>query len=357
MHFVSGKLAREIKQSKPFASVAEEAFLNLGRTFEVLQEKVAALLKEYQLTLPQYNILRILRGAPEGLTCSQIAERMLTPDPDVTRLLDRLEARPLIARTRSQEDRRVVMARITPYGLELLSQIDRPIEGLLQRMLEPAGKTRLKNLIETLELLREIAAEEGSAHGIDEFKKGNDMSQIIYQIDSSHSAAHFSVRHMMIANVRGEFTKVSGTIVYDPENPANSSVEAVIDASSIATNDPQRDAHLRSPDFLDVERYPVLTFKSKSISGQRGEWKMTGDLTIRGITREVTLDVDGPTPEARDPWGGARIGATATGKINRKDFGLTWNTVLETGGVLVGDEVKLTLDIEGVRQAQKVQAQ
>ena len=178
------------------------------------------------------------------------------------------------------------------------------------------------------------------------------MSQITYQIDSSHSAAHFSVRHMMIANVRGEFTKVSGTIVYDPENPKNSSVEAVIDASSIATRDPQRDAHLRSADFLDAEKYPVLTFRSKSISGERGDWKVTGDLTIRGVTREITLEVEGPTPETRDPWGNLRIGATATGKINRKDFGLTWNTALETGGVLVGDEVKLTLDVEGVRQTQ-----
>jgi polyisoprenoid-binding protein YceI len=179
------------------------------------------------------------------------------------------------------------------------------------------------------------------------------MSQISYQIDSTHSAAHFSVRHMMIANVRGEFTKVSGTIIYDPENPTNSSVDATIDASSIATRDEQRDGHLRSADFLDVEKFPVLAFRSKSISGEKGDWKVKGDLTIHGVTREVTLEVEGPTPEARDPWGGARIGATATGKINRKDFGLTWNTALETGGVLVGDEIKLTLDVEGVRQAQK----
>lgn len=176
------------------------------------------------------------------------------------------------------------------------------------------------------------------------------MSQITYQIDSAHSGAQFSVRHMMIANVRGEFSKVSGTIVFDPDNPANSKVDATIDAASILTRDAQRDAHLRSADFLDVEKYPALTFRSKSVSGERGAWKMTGDLTIHGITKEITLDVDGPTPETRDPWGGARIGATATGKLNRKDFGLTWNTALETGGVLVGEEVKLTLDVEGVRQ-------
>lgn len=181
------------------------------------------------------------------------------------------------------------------------------------------------------------------------------MSTITYQIDSSHSAAQFSVRHMMIANIRGEFTKVSGTIVYDPENPLNSSVEATIEASSISTRDSQRDAHLRSADFLDVEHFPVLTFRSKSVSGERGDWKLTGDLTIRGVTREITLTVEGPTPETRDPWGNPRIGSTATGKLNRKDFGLTWNTALETGGVLVGDEVKLTLDVEGIRQSQATQ--
>jgi len=176
------------------------------------------------------------------------------------------------------------------------------------------------------------------------------MSQITYQIDSAHSAAQFSVRHLMIANVRGEFSKVSGTIVFDADNPANSKVDATIDAASISTRDAQRDAHLRSADFLDVEKFPVLTFRSKSVKGERGAWKMTGDLTLHGVTKEITLDVEGPTPETRDPWGGARIGATATGKLNRKDFGLTWNTALETGGVLVGEEVKLTLDIEGVRQ-------
>jgi DNA-binding MarR family transcriptional regulator len=159
MQSMSGKLAREIRQAKPFASVEEEAFLNLGRTFQVLQERVAALLKDYQLTPPQYNILRILRGAaPEGLTCSEASERMLSPDPDMTRLLDRMESRQLIERERSREDRRVVVTRITRAGLELASGIDRPLDQLLRGMLGGAGRTRLKDLIETLELLREAAA-------------------------------------------------------------------------------------------------------------------------------------------------------------------------------------------------------
>ena len=156
---MSGKLAHEIRQTKPFASLEEEAFLNLGRTFQVLQEKVAGLLKEYLLTPAQYNILRILRGAaPQGLTCSQASDRMLTPDPDMTRLLDRMEARQLIERERSREDRRVVVTRITKTGLELAAQIDRPLEEVLHRVLGGVGKGRLKDLIETLEMLREGAA-------------------------------------------------------------------------------------------------------------------------------------------------------------------------------------------------------
>jgi MarR family transcriptional regulator, organic hydroperoxide resistance regulator len=153
---VSGKLAREIQQTKPFASLEEEAFLNLARTFEALQEKGNALLKQYQLTSPQYNMLRILRGAgPAGLTCSQATERMLSPDPDVTRLLDRMETRGLIARERSREDRRVVITRITAAGLTLAAEIDQPLKDLLSRLMGRIGRSRLKELIEILEMLRE----------------------------------------------------------------------------------------------------------------------------------------------------------------------------------------------------------
>ncbi len=175
------------------------------------------------------------------------------------------------------------------------------------------------------------------------------MSQVKYQIDSAHSSAHFSVRHMMIANVRGEFSKLSGSIVYDSENPANSSIDAEIDTTSINTREPQRDAHLKSADFLDVEKFPLITFHGKEISGHGTEWRVKGDLTIHGMTRLVTLDVDGPTPETKDPWGNLRIGASITTKIDRKDFGLTWNTNLEAGGVLVGQEVKISIDLEAIR--------
>ena len=168
-----------------------------------------------------------------------------------------------------------------------------------------------------------------------------------YQIDPAHSSAHFTVRHMMVTNVRGAFSKVSGTVVYDPDNPADTSIEAVIDATSIFTREEARDTHLKSADFFDVEKYPNITFKSKKVEpAGDGELKVIGDLTIHGVTREVALKVEGPTPEHKDPWGNVKMGASATTKIKRSDFGLTWNAVLETGGILVGDEVKIDLDVE-----------
>lgn len=153
---MSGKLAKEIEQTKPFALREEEAFLNLARTFEYLQQRIADLLKQFQLTPTQYNLLRILRGAGEaGITCSQAAERMLTPDPDMTRLLDRMETRSLILRERSGQDRRIVITRITQEGLKLAAAIDEPLQTLFRRLLGRLGDRKLTDLIETLEILRE----------------------------------------------------------------------------------------------------------------------------------------------------------------------------------------------------------
>lgn len=174
-----------------------------------------------------------------------------------------------------------------------------------------------------------------------------------YQIDPAHTSAQFSVRHMMVSNVKGEFTKVSGKINFDPRNLEASSVEAVIDAASLSTREPQRDTHLKSPDFFDVAKYPALTFKSRKIYRANGQLLMKGDLTMRGVTKEVVMTVDGPTPEIKDPYGNLRIGASATTRVNRKDWGLNWNAALETGGVVVGDEVTLTIDMEAIRQREK----
>jgi polyisoprenoid-binding protein YceI len=174
----------------------------------------------------------------------------------------------------------------------------------------------------------------------------------LWQIDPAHSAAHFSVRHLMISNVRGEFTKLSGSALINPADPAKSSVEITIEAASLNTREPQRDEHLRSADFFDVANHPTLTFRSKRIEALGAEnFKLTGDLTIRGVTKEVTFDVEGPTASVKDPWGNVRAGVSASAKINRKDFGLVWNALTEAGGVVVGDEVKITVEAELIQQA------
>lgn len=178
-----------------------------------------------------------------------------------------------------------------------------------------------------------------------------------YKIDPAHSSAHFVVRHMMITNVRGGFSGVTGTIDYDPENPTQSRIDVVIDASKLNTLDEQRDAHLKSPDFLHVEQHPTITFKSKKVAAAgKDEWKITGDLTIHGVTKEVVLNAEGPTPEGKDLYGNTRIGASATTKIKRSDFGLTWNAALETGGVAVSDELKIELEISAIKAGSAVAA-
>lgn len=178
-----------------------------------------------------------------------------------------------------------------------------------------------------------------------------------YQIDPAHSTAHFTVRHMMVTNVHGSFKKVTGTVTYDAENPAAASINAEIDAASISTNEDQRDAHLRSADFLDAEKFPTITFRSTKVEKTGDEeFKITGDLTIHGVTRPVVLNVEGPAPEGKDPWGNTRTGATAATKIKRSDFGLTWNAALETGGILVGDDLKISLDLSLIKAADSSQA-
>jgi polyisoprenoid-binding protein YceI len=171
-----------------------------------------------------------------------------------------------------------------------------------------------------------------------------------WKIDPVHSAVEFKVRHMMISNVKGQFSAITGSLTLDPNDVTKSRIEASADAASINTRDSQRDGHLKSPDFFDVEKYPNLTFASTRVRREaEGQLKVIGNLTIHGITREVTFDVDGPTPPHKDPWGNARIGVSAAAKINRKDFGLHWNAPLEAGGLLVGEEVSITLELEFVQ--------
>jgi polyisoprenoid-binding protein YceI len=171
-----------------------------------------------------------------------------------------------------------------------------------------------------------------------------------WTIDPAHTVAEFKVRHMAISNVKGQFAKVTGSLTLDDSDLAKAHIEATIDASSIETRDAGRDTHLKSADFFDVEKFPSLKFESTSIKLVRaGELAVEGNLTIRDVTRSVQFDVEGPTPPEKDPWGNTRVAVSATTKISRKDFGLVWNAVLESGGILVGDEVTITLDVQFVR--------
>jgi polyisoprenoid-binding protein YceI len=168
-----------------------------------------------------------------------------------------------------------------------------------------------------------------------------------WNLDPAHSVAEFKVKHMMISNVKGQFATVTGVLTLDETDPTRSRVEASIEAGSLNTRDAQRDTHLKSEDFFHAERFPTLTFKSTRITRTgNGELAVAGDLTVRGVTRNVVFSVEGPTAPAKDPWGNTRLGLSATTKINRKDFGLTWNAALEAGGILVGDDVAITLDVQ-----------
>lgn len=173
-----------------------------------------------------------------------------------------------------------------------------------------------------------------------------------WQIDPAHSHIQFSVRHMMISTVRGRFEKFSGTIDFDKNDPIKATVNVEIDVASINTNEVQRDNHLRSPDFFEVDKYPAMTFRSKRIEKvDDHHGRIIGDLTIKNITKEVVLEAE-YAGQMKSPWGTTSAGASASGKINRKDWGLTWNQTLETGGMLVGDEIKIDIELELIKQEQ-----
>ena len=181
------------------------------------------------------------------------------------------------------------------------------------------------------------------------------MPASTWNIDPSHSAIAFSVRHLVVSKTRGRFLKWSGQIRFDPDEPAASSVEVTIDPASLDTAEPQRDAHLRSADFFDVEKFPTASFRSTKVEGLAGDrYRITGNLTLHGVTKAVVLDAT-YEGSGKDPWGGERAGFVASTSIDRRDFGLEWNKALETGGLLVGEKVELTLEVEAVKQlAQKV---
>ena len=172
----------------------------------------------------------------------------------------------------------------------------------------------------------------------------------IYQLDPSHSSINFSVKHMMIAKVHGGFEKMSGVLTYDSKNPTATTAEVNIEVASINTRDTARDTHLKSVDFFDAEKYPRITYKSIRVQEKKGDLTIVGELTIHGVTQPVTVELERPSEEMKDPWGNLKIGASGSAKVKRKDFGLTWNAALEAGGLLVGDDVSIVLDVQFVKQ-------
>jgi len=175
-------------------------------------------------------------------------------------------------------------------------------------------------------------------------------AKTVWKLDPAHTLVEFSAKHLMISTVKGRIAGVDGSITIDQNELANSGVEVNLDAKTLDTRIEQRDQHLRSADFLDVEKFPEITFRSTDIQGDEQNFKLTGDLTIRDVTRPITLDVtfEGQT---KDPWGGERVGFSATGKLDRREYGLTWNLLLESGGLTVGNEIKINVEVEAVKQA------
>jgi polyisoprenoid-binding protein YceI len=171
-----------------------------------------------------------------------------------------------------------------------------------------------------------------------------------WNIDPAHSTAEFKVKHMMISNVKGTFKGLTGVLKIDETDPTRSSIEASIPVSTLSTGDDQRDGHLKSADFFDAEKFPTMTFKSTEVGRTSpGEHAVVGELTLHGLTQTVSFAVEGPSEPGKDPWGNTRIGLSATTRINRKDFGLAWNSTLESGGILVGEDITITLDVQFIK--------
>jgi polyisoprenoid-binding protein YceI len=175
-----------------------------------------------------------------------------------------------------------------------------------------------------------------------------------WQIDPAHTAAGFAVKHLMISTVRGQFKGITGTVNWDDQDISKSTIDVTIDTKTVDTSEPQRDNDLKSEKFFDVAKYPTITFKSKKVEQvSAGKLQVTGDLTIHGVTKEVVLDVEGPTGAVKDPWGNTRVAVSAATKVNRQDFGVKWNANIDGGGVVVGDDVNITIDLEMIKKVAK----
>ena len=321
------------------------SWFRLVRIFQQVDHASAEHLRQWGLSVAQFDVLAKV-GAAEGLSQQDLARALLVTKGNVCQLLDRMERDGLIQRCQIGRTNRL---HLTSAGRRLYEQVVPAQEHLITRLFSSLAAEELTQLHGTLRKLDH--ALKGAA-----YLEGTTMTTevepktITWAIDPAHSAAHFSVKHMMFATVRGQLGTVTGTIIEDASDPSRSSVDVSIDLSTLTTRDEKRDAHLKSPDFFHHENFPTVTFKSTRIEGSGDTLKITGDLTIRDVTKSVTLTAT-KTGTGTNPWGQQVAGFEASTTLNRKDFGLNFNVPLESGGVLVGDTVKVEIEIEAAKQA------
>jgi polyisoprenoid-binding protein YceI/DNA-binding MarR family transcriptional regulator len=336
---------REEELERPARPTLEVlTWLRLARIFQQIDHASTEHLRQWGLSVAQFDLLAKV-GANEGLSQQDLARALLVTKGNVCQLVDRMERDGLIQRCQAGRTNRL---HLTAAGRRLYEQV------------VPAQERLITHLFSSL-AARELAQLHGTLRKLDNALKGAERREgtamttevepktIAWSIDSSHSAANFAVKHMMFSTVRGTLGTVTGTIVEDTSDITRSSAEASIDLSTLSTRDEKRDAHLKSADFFHHEQHPTVTFKSTRVEGSGDTFKVIGDLTIHGVSKPVTLNVT-KTGTGTNPWGMQVAAFEATTTLNRKDFGLNWNVALEAGGVLVGETVKVEIDIEAVKQ-------
>jgi polyisoprenoid-binding protein YceI/DNA-binding MarR family transcriptional regulator len=330
--------------SRPSAAVL--TWLRLVRVFQQVDQLTVEHLRRWRLSVAQFDLLAQV-GRSEGLTQQRLADALFVTKGNVCQLLDRMEADGLLRRCQVGRSKQLFL---TDAGRRLFAEVVPAQEQLLNRLFAGISETDQRQLAQQL---RNFHRSLRKTHSIGEQKMATETAQqtITWAIDKSHSSVEFGIKHMMFSTVKGRFSEFGGTITEHASDLSLSSVDVTIDTASIDTRDEKRDAHLRSADFFDVEANPTITFKStkvRAISGAR--FAVIGDLTLHGVTRSVELDVE-KTGSAKNPWGVEVAGFSATAQINRKDFGLNWNAALEAGGVLVGETVKISIELEAAKQA------
>jgi polyisoprenoid-binding protein YceI len=325
-------------------SMATLSWFRLARVFQQVDHASAEHLRAWGLSVAQFDLLAQV-GVAEGLSQQDLARTMLVTKGNICQLVDRMERDGLLVRCQAGRTNRL---HLTEAGRRLFQRVVPAQEHLIAHLFSSLAPEELVQLHGTLRTLDHALKSADSREGIP-MATEVEAKTTTWSIDTAHAAAHFSVKHMMFATVRGQLGAVSGTIIEDAADFSRSSVEASIDLSTLTTRDEKRDAHLKSPDFFDVDKFPTVTFKSTRVEGSGDSFKVIGDLTIHGVTNSVTLNVT-KTGTGTNPWGMHVAGFEAATTINRKDFGLNWNVALEAGGVLVGDTVKVEIELEAVKQ-------